>query len=66
MSAWGLVLLSLSAMGGTFAAIDHRDWALAGVLAVVMLLLAWAAGAERSEQRACEEHQLDVWLGVWS
>ena len=55
INAWSLLLLSLTAMGGTFASINARDWQLAFGLALVMVLLAWAAGSERQEQRACEK-----------
>ena len=65
-SAWGLWGLSLVAMGTVFAAIDAQAWGQAATLTLVMLLLAWAAGHERDEQRACEEQQLDVWLGAWA
>ena len=55
INAWSLLLLSLTAMGGTFASINARDWQLAFGLALGMVLLAIAAGTERREQRACEK-----------
>lgn len=65
-SAWALWWASLAGMGAVFAAIHSEQWAHTAALTVAMLLLASAAGHERAEQRACEEHQLDVWLEAWA
>lgn len=66
VSAWGLLFCSITALGGALASVDgHRDWGLITGMVAVMLLLAWASAAERVEWKACEHHQLDVWLAAW-
>ena len=54
VSAWSLWFLSLVALGAALTAIHNGDMFDAAGLTLVMVLLAWAAGSERREQRACE------------
>ena len=72
INAWGLWALSLVAMGATWASIDVRDWSMGAAFTAVMLMLAWAAGSERAEQRQAEQHVawlegawMDEWIGAW-